>query len=39
VKGKSARAIQAFNEMVEADKRVEKVMLTLRDGLYLIRKK
>jgi caffeoyl-CoA O-methyltransferase len=39
VKGKSAKAIQAFNEMVEADKRVEKVMLTLRDGLYLIRKK
>jgi caffeoyl-CoA O-methyltransferase len=39
VKGKSAKAIQAFNEMVEADGRVEKMMLTLRDGLYLIRKK
>ncbi|WP_188936122.1 O-methyltransferase [Puia dinghuensis] len=39
VKGKSARAIQAFNEMVAADDRVEKVMLTVRDGLFFIRKK
>jgi caffeoyl-CoA O-methyltransferase len=39
VTGKSAKAIQAFNEMVEADDRVEKMMLTLRDGVYLIRKK
>jgi len=39
VKGKSAKAIQAFNEMVLADGRVEKMMLTLRDGVYLIRKK
>jgi caffeoyl-CoA O-methyltransferase len=39
VKGKSAKAIQAFNEMVLADIRVEKMMLTLRDGVYLIRKK
>ena len=39
VKGKSAMAIQAFNEMVVADDRVEKMMITLRDGLYLIRKK
>ena len=39
VTGKSAIAIQAFNEMVEADDRVEKVMLTVRDGLFLIRKK
>ncbi len=39
VKGKSAKAIQAFNEMVSADQRVEKMMLTLRDGVYLIRKK
>jgi caffeoyl-CoA O-methyltransferase len=39
VKGKSALAIQAFNEMVASDGRVEKVMLTLRDGVYLIRKK
>ena len=39
IKGKSALAIQSFNELVEADTRVEKVMLTLRDGVYLIRKK
>ena len=39
VTGKSAKAIQAFNEMVEADERVEKVMLTVRDGLFFIRKK
>jgi predicted O-methyltransferase YrrM len=39
VKGKSALAIQAFNERVKDDVRVEKMMLTLRDGIYLIRKK
>ncbi len=39
VKGKSAKAIQAFNEMILSDNRVEKMMLTLRDGVYLIRKK
>jgi caffeoyl-CoA O-methyltransferase len=39
VEGKSARAIQAFNEMVAADKSVEKVMLTVRDGLFVIQKK
>lgn len=39
VKGKSAKAIQAFNEMVAADERVERVMLTVRDGLFFIRKK
>ena len=39
VKGKSAKAIQDFNDMVEADIRVEKMMLTIRDGIYLIRKK
>jgi caffeoyl-CoA O-methyltransferase len=39
VKGKNAKAIQAFNEMIHADDRVEKIMLTLRDGVYLIRKK
>lgn len=37
--GKSARAIQAFNELIAADETVEKVMLTVRDGLFLIRKK
>ncbi|HEY4287104.1 MAG TPA: O-methyltransferase [Puia sp.] len=39
VHGKSARGIQAFNDLVHADEEVEKVMLTLRDGLFLIRKK
>jgi predicted O-methyltransferase YrrM len=39
IKGKSALAIQAFNERVKNDIRVEKMMLTLRDGIYLIRKK
>ena len=32
------RAIREFNEMVAADRRVEKVMLPLRDGLTIIRK-
>jgi len=39
VEGKSARAIQAFNELVASDKSVEKVMLTVRDGLFVIQKK
>jgi caffeoyl-CoA O-methyltransferase len=38
IKGKNARAIHEFNEHVRADKRVEQVMLTVRDGLMLIRK-
>ena len=36
--GKNAKAIHAFNEHVAADKRVESVMLTIRDGLFIIRK-
>lgn len=39
VTGKSAKAIQAFNEFVQQDESVEKVMLTIRDGLLLIQKK
>jgi caffeoyl-CoA O-methyltransferase len=39
VTGKNAKAIQAFNEYVQHDDSVEKVMLTIRDGLLLIRKK
>jgi predicted O-methyltransferase YrrM len=39
VKGKNALAIEAFNKQVKDDTRVEKIMLTLRDGIYLIRKK
>jgi predicted O-methyltransferase YrrM len=39
VSGKNAKAIQAFNEYVQQDDSVEKVLLTIRDGLLLIRKK
>ena len=38
VNGKNARAIQAFNDYVKNDTRVEQVMLTVRDGLLLIKK-
>ena len=38
VKGKSAKAIQAFNEMIEERSDIDKVILTIRDGLFLIRK-
>jgi predicted O-methyltransferase YrrM len=38
-KGKNARAIHAFNSHVRSDARVEHVLLTVRDGLMLIRKK
>lgn len=38
VKGKSAKGIEAFNKFVNERRDVEKVMLTIRDGLYLIRK-
>ncbi len=38
IAGKNAKAIHAFNEHVAADKRVEQVMLTVRDGLQVIRK-
>ena len=37
--GKSAKAIQAFNEHLLKDISTEKVMLTIRDGLTLNRKK
>jgi caffeoyl-CoA O-methyltransferase len=39
IRGKNARAIQAFNEAVKLDESVEKVLLTVRDGLLFIRKK
>ena len=39
ISGKNAKAIQAFNELVAADIETEKIMLTIRDGLTLIRKK
>ncbi|MDB5249319.1 MAG: O-methyltransferase [Segetibacter sp.] len=39
IKGKNAIAIDAFNKHVSNDSRVEQVMLTIRDGLLLIKKK
>ena len=38
IKGKSAKAIQAFNDFLLARPDVEKMLLPLRDGLMLIRK-
>ncbi len=38
LKNKSAKAIAAFNAHIAADKRVEQVMLTVRDGLLMIKK-
>ena len=38
VSGKSAKGIAAFNKFVNDRNDIEKVMLTIRDGLYLIRK-
>ena len=39
VTGKSAKAIQSFNDYVGQDDSVDKVLLTIRDGLLLVRKK
>lgn len=39
VTGKNAKAIRAFNEYVQQDDRVDQVLVTIRDGLLLIRKK
>ena len=38
-RGKSAKAIQAFNEMIRERQDIDKLVITIRDGLYLIRKK
>ncbi|MBL7732858.1 MAG: O-methyltransferase [Chitinophagaceae bacterium] len=38
VKGKSAKGIQAFNEYIRSRQDIEKTVLTIRDGLYLLRK-
>ncbi len=38
VKGKSAKGIRAFNEFIRDRKDIEKCVLTIRDGLYLVRK-
>ena len=39
ISNENARAIAALNEKVSRENRVEKVMLSVRDGVYLIRKK
>jgi caffeoyl-CoA O-methyltransferase len=38
VKGKSAKGIEAFNNFIKDRSDIEKVVLTIRDGLYLVRK-
>ena len=38
VKGKNARAIQAFNDHIRTRSDVEKLMIPLRDGIMIIRK-
>ena len=37
--GKNAKAIKAFNHFINERTDIEKMIITLRDGLYLIRKK
>ncbi|MDR0995560.1 MAG: methyltransferase, partial [Tannerella sp.] len=36
---KQTEGIRAFNERIRDDRRIEKVILPLRDGLTIIRKK
>ena len=38
VKGKSAKGIEAFNNYIRERTDIEKTVLTIRDGLVLIRK-
>jgi len=38
IKGKSARAIQEFNDYLSGRKDIELVMLPVRDGVSVIRK-
>ena len=38
LKGKNAKAIAAFNQLIKDRTDIEKVALTIRDGLFLIRK-
>ena len=38
VSGKNGKAMKAFNEFIAARNDIEKVAVTLRDGLYLIKK-
>ncbi|MBO9593379.1 MAG: O-methyltransferase [Niabella sp.] len=37
-KGKSAKAIKAFNDFIQHREDIDKLVLTIRDGLYLLRK-
>lgn len=37
-KGKSAKAIKAFNDKIRERTDIEKLVITIRDGLYMIRK-
>ncbi len=39
INGKSAKAVAAFNAFIREDDRVEKIMLTVRDGLSILLKK
>lgn len=39
IKGKNAKAIQAFNDHVSNDNRVNTLLVSIRDGLMLIQKK
>ncbi len=39
ISGKNAKAIHAFNEHVKQDHRTEQVLLTIRDGLLMVKKK
>jgi len=39
ITGKNGKAIQAFNEHIQKDDRVEHVLITIRDGVMMIRKK
>jgi caffeoyl-CoA O-methyltransferase len=39
IRGKNAKAVHAFNEWVKQDDRIESCLLTVRDGLMMIRKK
>ncbi|HEX7757744.1 MAG TPA: class I SAM-dependent methyltransferase, partial [Niabella sp.] len=36
--GKSAKAIKAFNDFINHRSDIDKLVLTIRDGLYLMRK-
>jgi caffeoyl-CoA O-methyltransferase len=37
-KDDNSRAVAEFNELVKTDARAEKLFLTIRDGVYVIRK-